>query len=336
MREPPRPVIWIALSFTASRTSLLAAGAWFSPLVSLRANVLQVLDWRSVSRGCGPEGSKGALPICLHQFVHEPHRLWILQLPVRTRKQTRSAAMACWSAGEVCCGVRQQSGGGGQVHCTSPTSSGFRKHRHWNRGVLFLFLFLILVCEAIGTAATPGLLWCQPQVIVKMIVEKQMECILCRGNRRSRRKPVPAPLLPITKSHMTRPGLEPGPPRWGSRRLTAWAMARPNRGVWSSRIAIVFHSGGRRFKFRQDTDYPDILFLDSRRMRWAGHVARMGATKNAYRILVERPEGKIPLGRPRRRWVCIIKMDLREIDGMVWTGSILLRICTSGVLLWIW
>jgi hypothetical protein len=73
--------------------------------------------------------------------------------------------------------------------------------------------FLILDCEAIGTAATPGLL-CQPRVIVKMIVEKRMECRLAGENRSSRRKPAPAPLLSITKSHMTRPGFDPRPPRW--------------------------------------------------------------------------------------------------------------------------
>ncbi|PNF37640.1 hypothetical protein B7P43_G11969 [Cryptotermes secundus] len=58
----------------------------------------------------------------------------------------------------------------------------------------------------------------------------------------------------------------------------------------------------------------------SRRMRWAGHVARMGEKRNAYRILVRKLEGKRPLGRPRRRWVDNVKMDLREIgwDGMVW------------------
>jgi hypothetical protein len=74
----------------------------------------------------------------------------------------------------------------------------------------FFFLFLILDCEAIGTAATPGLL-CQPRVIVKMIVEKQMECRLAWGNRSSpRRKPAPAPLLSITKSHTwPNPGLNP-------------------------------------------------------------------------------------------------------------------------------
>jgi hypothetical protein len=52
--------------------------------------------------------------------------------------------------------------------------------------------------------------------------------------------------------------------------------------------------------------------IKSRRMRWAEHVARMGETRNAYRILVEKPEGKRPLGRSRRRWVDNIKMDLKE------------------------
>jgi hypothetical protein len=49
--------------------------------------------------------------------------------------------------------------------------------------------------------------------------------------------------------------------------------------------------------------------IKSRRMRWAGHVARIGE-KIQYRILVGKPEGKKPLGRPRRRWVDSIKMDL--------------------------
>ncbi|KAJ4445002.1 hypothetical protein ANN_06801 [Periplaneta americana] len=59
---------------------------------------------------------------------------------------------------------------------------------------------------------------------------------------------------------------------------------------------------------------PDIIRnLKSRRLRWAGHVARMGESRNAYRVLVARPEGKRPLGRPRRRWEDNIKMDLREV-----------------------
>jgi hypothetical protein len=59
-----------------------------------------------------------------------------------------------------------------------------------------------------------------------------------------------------------------------------------------------------------------IRMIRPRRMRWAGHVARMAAK----RILARKPEGKRPLGRPRRRWVDNIKMDLREIgwDDMDW------------------
>jgi hypothetical protein len=63
-----------------------------------------------------------------------------------------------------------------------------------------------------------------------------------------------------------------------------------------------------------------IRMIKSMRMRWAGHVPRMREKRNAWRILVRNPEGKKPLGRPRRRWVDNIKMDLREIewDGMDW------------------
>jgi hypothetical protein len=49
-------------------------------------------------------------------------------------------------------------------------------------------------------------------------------------------------------------------------------------------------------------------------MRWARYVARIGEKRNACRILVEKPQGKRPLGRPRRRWVDNIKKDLREIE----------------------
>jgi hypothetical protein len=59
---------------------------------------------------------------------------------------------------------------------------------------------------------------------------------------------------------------------------------------------------------------PSILrVIKSRRMRWAGHVARMGATRGVYRVLVGKPEGKTQLGRPWRRWEDNIKMDLQEV-----------------------
>ena len=51
------------------------------------------------------------------------------------------------------------------------------------------------------------------------------------------------------------------------------------------------------------------------RIRWAGHVARVGEGRGVYRVLVGKPEGKRPLGRPRRRWEDNIKMDLREVGG---------------------
>jgi hypothetical protein len=53
--------------------------------------------------------------------------------------------------------------------------------------------------------------------------------------------------------------------------------------------------------------------IKSRRMRWAGHVARIGEGRGAYRILVGRPEGRRPLGRSRHRWEDTIKMDLQEV-----------------------
>jgi hypothetical protein len=64
---------------------------------------------------------------------------------------------------------------------------------------------------------------------------------------------------------------------------------------------------------------PNIIrMIRSRTMRWAGHVARMGEKRNSYRMLVGKPEGKRPSGRPRHRWVDNIKIDLRETgwDGM--------------------
>jgi hypothetical protein len=61
---------------------------------------------------------------------------------------------------------------------------------------------------------------------------------------------------------------------------------------------------------------PNIVrVVKSRRMRRAGHVARMGEDRGVYRMLVVKPEGKMPLGRPRRRWEDKIKMDLQEVWG---------------------
>jgi hypothetical protein len=63
-----------------------------------------------------------------------------------------------------------------------------------------------------------------------------------------------------------------------------------------------------------------VRVIKSRRIRWAGHVTSMGEGRGVYRVLVGGPEGKRPLGRPRRRWEDNIKIELREIgiDGVNW------------------
>ena len=65
-----------------------------------------------------------------------------------------------------------------------------------------------------------------------------------------------------------------------------------------------------------------VLVIKSIRMRWAGHVARMGEERGVYSVLVGKPEGRTPLGRPRRRWVDNIRMDLQEVGCgyMDWIG----------------
>ena len=65
---------------------------------------------------------------------------------------------------------------------------------------------------------------------------------------------------------------------------------------------------------------PNIVRMIKSRMRWAGHVERMGESRGIYRVLVGKPEEKRPLGRPRGRWEDNIKMDLQEVGcgGMDW------------------
>jgi hypothetical protein len=78
------------------------------------------------------------------------------------------------------------------------------------------------------------------------------------------------------------------------------------------------------------------ILLDNkkRRMRWAGHVTRMGEGREAYRVLVGKSEGKRPLGRPRCRWEDRTRMDLRDIGwGGVWSVFTWLRIGIVGGLL---
>jgi len=83
-------------------------------------------------------------------------------------------------------------------------------------------------------------------------------------------------------------------------------------------------------KLRDLYSLPNIVrVVKSRRMRQAGHVARMGEGRGVHRVLVGKSEGKRPLGRPRRRWEDNIRMGLREV-GVVETGRSWLRIGTDG------
>jgi hypothetical protein len=76
-----------------------------------------------------------------------------------------------------------------------------------------------------------------------------------------------------------------------------------------------------------------IRIIKSRRMRWAGHVARVGEKRNAYRLLVGKPEGKRPVGRQGLGGWTILGWILERCDGVMWTGLVWLRIGTSGELL---
>ena len=90
--------------------------------------------------------------------------------------------------------------------------------------------------------------------------------------------------------------------------------------VKTSLQPIQLHVQFIKFKGKPDEELNDLYsspnivrVIKSRRMRWAGHVAFMGEDRGVYRVLLGKPEGKRPLGRPRRRWVVNIKMDLQEV-----------------------
>ena len=70
--------------------------------------------------------------------------------------------------------------------------------------------------------------------------------------------------------------------------------------------------------------------IKSRRMRWAGHVARIEEMRDVHRVLMGKPERKRPFGRPRPRWEDNIKIDLQEVGWGKWTGLIWLRLETGG------
>jgi hypothetical protein len=90
------------------------------------------------------------------------------------------------------------------------------------------------------------------------------------------------------------------------RRPSEWFLSFRSAGQISVYILL--------FELNDLYSSPNIIrVIKSRRMRWAEHVARMGEGRGAYRILVEKPEGRRPLGRPRRRWEDNIKTDLQDV-----------------------
>jgi hypothetical protein len=84
------------------------------------------------------------------------------------------------------------------------------------------------------------------------------------------------------------------------------------------------------FFFKKKKCKIPVGVIKSRRVRWAGLVARMVEKRGVYKVLVEKPEGKRQLGRPKRRWEDNIRMDLQEVGCGVWTGLDWLRIGTGG------
>ncbi|KAJ4450934.1 hypothetical protein ANN_02369 [Periplaneta americana] len=118
--------------------------------------------------------------------------------------------------------------------------------------------------------------------------------------------------------NLPRPGFEPGPPGFAARRVDRYSTGMdPDTFVWScvtltQYITDVKEPALRALKNPHNTSCC-IRNIKSRLLRWAGQVARIVESRNAYRVLVGRPEGKRPLGRPRRRWEDNIKMDLREV-----------------------
>jgi hypothetical protein len=92
------------------------------------------------------------------------------------------------------------------------------------------------------------------------------------------------------------------------------AYCRCAKAVKLLRFLLSCHSTLHNEELHDFYSSPSIIrIIKARRMRWAGHVGRMGAKRNAYRLLVGKPDGRRPLGRPRRRWVDNIRMDLVDV-----------------------
>ena len=100
---------------------------------------------------------------------------------------------------------------------------------------------------------------------------------------------------------------------WGCLRIGCWGEYLGLRVTRKRGNGEILHNA----ELSDLYSLPNIVWVVKlRRMRWAGHVAHMGEGRDVHRILVGKPEGKRPLGRPRHRWEDNIKMDLQEVGGV--------------------
>jgi hypothetical protein len=103
----------------------------------------------------------------------------------------------------------------------------------------------------------------------------------------------------------------------------AWFLNKTRRNH-CLKIAIYYGHNNKKLHNEELNDLyssPNVFrVFKSRRMRWTGHVARMGERRGAYRVFLGKPEGKRQLGRPKRRWEDNINMDLKQVgwEGMDW------------------
>ena len=110
--------------------------------------------------------------------------------------------------------------------------------------------------------------------------------------------------------------------------LLFWRQNNPEVNYSTTRISgveggeIVFRGNIAQYTKRDDCSPNIVRVIKSRRMSWAGHVARMGEEKGVYGVLMGKPEGRRPLGRPRRKWVNNIRTYLQEVGCgyMDWIG----------------
>jgi hypothetical protein len=132
-------------------------------------------------------------------------------------------------------------------------------------------------------------------------------------------------------------GVKPGRWHWGWN--VDWGCLRI--GCWGEYLGLKRDEGNRGWRKLHNEELNDlhcspniVQVIKSKRTRWAGHVVRMVEGRGVCSVLVRKPEGERPLGRPRRRWEVNIKADYYGVRCGLWIGLSWLRIQTGGGHLW--